>query len=251
MYVLLISLFMVVSAHADEFSKELSRRWADIREVRANQMLVRGRSISEPKGADIQIMEVYLNGANFKPIKDCVLFRIPSEKEAGLIYLHQVQTSQSCEEYILNTETFKKEEVYNFGFNLDKRELVLLVDSQKLNFKIKDNKNFMVSTSKLNSNLELKNGDFCYRIDDKCDVIQKNNCDACPKSVLNIVENNCFNDYSKVCSDKSCGEKDQPACIRGRASTDYKLNYCIPDSPIAFCREGLRVFCEEDRLICK
>lgn len=251
MYVLLISLLIATSASAAEFSQMLSKRWADIRDVRANEMLARGKSISEPKGADIQVLEVYLNGANFKPIKDCVLFHIPSVREPGVIYWHQTQIDQPCEDYILETKTFKKEEVYNFGFNLDEKELVLLIDSTRLNFKISDNKNYLVSSSTLESNLDLNNGDICYQVDDKCKVIQKNKCDACPKSFLNVVESNCFSDYSKVCSDKSCGEKDQPACIRGRVSTGYKLNYCIPDSPIAFCREGLRVFCEADRLVCK
>lgn len=253
MYVLLIflSFFTLNKSFADSFEESLAHRWKGIHDVKINRKIKPSLPIDEPVGTNLKILEVYINGANFKPLKDCVFYQVPNAKKTGVLYLHRLQINEDCNDYILNMETEKKQEIYNFAFELKENKLQLFIDSQTLEFPTQKKSIFEVSTTNIISRFELKNQDHCYQVDDKCKVVMKNRCDLCPKSFINVIETNCQTDYSKICVDHSCGNKNQPACIRGWKASQLKLDFCIADSPVGFCNPGLRVFCEAGRLVCK
>ncbi|MAZ49990.1 MAG: hypothetical protein CME65_15615 [Halobacteriovoraceae bacterium] len=253
MYVLLsLLLFISVgSAQALEFEETLIHRWKSLVSVKLNPRIKQGSPLEEPVGTSLKVFEVKLNAKNFRPLKDCVFYQVPSSDQTGTLYLHQAKMQESCEDYLLDFEQLKKEGLYNFAFELTSKKLKLFLDSKVVSFSLPKDPMVLVSTLSDESQYKLKNRDICYQVDDQCEVLKKNDCDFCPKSVLNIIDSNCKTDFSKICADFGCGGMNQPACIRGWSATSFKLDYCIPDSPIGFCKPGLRVFCESARLICK
>ena len=251
MRLLLIFIFFSFSVFAGDFEEKILHRWKGILNVQKNSKINESVPIEEPAGISVMVMEVILNAKNFRPIKDCVLYVIPKSGETGTLYIHQAKITDSCESFHLNFETLKKENIYNFGYEIKKKELKLFIDSVVLKIPLNKSEMLEVSTVEVDSQFKFQNEDYCYQVDDQCRVVKHNHCEYCPKSYLNVIETNCKTDYSKICVDHGCGKKNQPACIRGWMATNYQLNYCLPDSPIAFCRPGLRVICEAERLVCK
>ena len=239
------------SVHGSEFEENIIHRWKSIVSVKVNPKIEQSTPIEEPLGTSLKVFEVELNARNFRPLKDCVFYQVPSSDQTGVLYLHQASREDSCEKFLLKFDQLKKEGLYNFAFELTSEELKLFLDSKLLRIPLPKNSMILVSTLSDESQYKLKNQDTCYQVNDQCEVLKKNDCDICPKSVLNIIDSNCKKDFSKICADFGCGGINQPACIRGWSATNFKLDYCIPDSPIAFCKPGLRVFCESQRLICK
>ena len=251
MYVLLTTLLFSYSAVAGDFEESLLKRWQSIIEVKKDPKIKQNTPIEQPAGTSIKVFEVILNAKNFRPIKDCVLYLVPSNGETGTLYIHSAPLKQSCEDFHLNFNTLKKEQIFNFAYEHKKKELKLHFDNMVLRIPFLHDEFVEVSTLKEESQYKFKNQDYCYQVDDKCRVLKPNRCDYCPKSFLNVVETNCKTDFSKICVDHGCGDLNQPACIRGWVASNFKLDYCLPDSPVGFCRPGLRVICEAERLVCK
>lgn len=251
MYVLLILILGSLNAFADDFEDRLIHRWKSLVSVKANPKLTPKKPIDKPVGTSLLVMEVSLNAQNFRPLKDCVFYQVPKAEQTGTLYTVQTSVENDCEDFLLDFSGLKKEGIFNFAFEVKKKAFRFYLDDKTLTFSFPKKKTVLVSTLKDESQYKLKNEQICYRVDDNCSVTQSNQCHLCPKSFLNIVDSNCPSDYSKICVDHGCGDLNQPACIRGRAASGFKLNYCLPDSPIGFCRPGLRVICEAERLVCK
>ncbi len=93
----------------------------------------------------------------------------------------------------------------------------------------------------------------CHRVDSECKEVSPNICNRCQYGWFPGASGvSCKGGGTKYCRPNTCGEKGMPACPRGLNHRTYKSeDVCMPDSPNAFCRDGLRVVCNERKeLIC-
>lgn len=263
-------LFLIsVKVYSSSFIDYIDKSWSSGYKVTINKNYTTSLKIDEPKGTTQYIVRVdYLN-KDFKKLSDCLIYQIPRTGESGSLYIHLLNNNKSCEDVLFEKHLFSIEEVYNFGISYKENILKLIIDNKTKQIKLlnskfnTDNKIYdhiasrmylegvQISRVERDSNTEYyKDGSICLDVDNKCEVIKNTNCDLCQNGTHNIIASNCPSKVRRVCGIKECGEKGNPACIRGFLATKYMGDYCIPDSPVGFCKKGLRVFCENGELIC-
>ncbi len=55
----------------------------------------------------------------------------------------------------------------------------------------------------------------CFQVDKSCQQVGENRCDECRYGWYQVVDYNCPQGGSKFCGQNHCGEKNEPACVRG------------------------------------
>lgn len=55
----------------------------------------------------------------------------------------------------------------------------------------------------------------CQQVDKNCNDIGENRCDSCKYGWYQVVDYSCPQGGSKFCGQNHCGEKNEPACLRG------------------------------------
>jgi hypothetical protein len=138
-------------------------------------------------------------------------------------------------------------------FNIQVTESELRIDKEKFPFKTQSlDSDILFTTIKDSKVRPLQPGDVCQKVSVDC-LPEINLCFFCPsKSIHYRVASNCQKNYiRKYCGYRICGEKGNPACIRGRKASEFYEHYCINDSPLGFCKPGLRVVCEDGELWCR
>lgn len=249
MYVLLLAILFSSFAHAN-LLEHIEQRWQGSRSIEINPRLTPGETIKKPAAVHLKILEVTIYGKDFGLIKDCLFYRVPSKDKSGLLYLHSVYKQEDCDSQITLPAKMQKNEIYNLGIENFSGGVLLQIDTKEIPI-ISRSKTPSLLISLVEESGHQPYVKLCYQVDDQCRVVQKDLCEFCPQGAYPVITSACRSAYSKVCARETCGEKNGFACIRGYQATQYRENYCVSDSPVAYCKGGLRVFCENDKLICK
>ena len=92
----------------------------------------------------------------------------------------------------------------------------------------------------------------CHQFNEQCEEVVSNICSQCRYGWYEVVGKGCEKGREKYCGRDRCGERGQPACLRGfqyEKATVQSL--CSENSPAVFCQKGLRAYCKEGKsLIC-
>jgi hypothetical protein len=92
---------------------------------------------------------------------------------------------------------------------------------------------------------------FCYRVDNQCNVTLENHCNDCLNGWVDVVDVNCNNSGgSKVCAPLKCGKRGMPACPRGSFWKGIQMtDLCFNDSDAGYCEKGLKTICDENKIL--
>lgn len=92
---------------------------------------------------------------------------------------------------------------------------------------------------------------FCYRVDNRCEVTLKNHCNECLNGWISVVDVNCSNSGgSKICAPLECGKRGMPACPRGSFWKGLEMSdLCFNDSKAGYCESGLKTICDENKIL--
>jgi hypothetical protein len=172
-----------------------------------------------------------------------------------------------CKDLLLVRPYAKKEKIRNFGIILKDDILKLRIDEDNIEYKL-----FNISKPRIEKVLNpssevsiqfaspvqtktivsyLKNGTICKKVEDDCSV-SLDECNSCTGASYFLINSKCSHGYSRVCGIDHCGSRNEPACIRGVETSGIDMDfYCVNDSPVGFCNEGLRVICLNGTLYCE
>ncbi|RPJ71180.1 MAG: hypothetical protein EHM20_14835 [Alphaproteobacteria bacterium] len=84
----------------------------------------------------------------------------------------------------------------------------------------------------------------CLQVDKSCQQVGENRCDECRYGWYQVVDYNCPQGGTRFCGQNHCGEKNEPACVRGRK--------VVEDEDLGICQNDLTaVFNADHVLICQ
>jgi hypothetical protein len=91
---------------------------------------------------------------------------------------------------------------------------------------------------------------FCHRVDKDCQDIVEFKCSECRFGWVEVVDHFCPQGGSKICGRNRCGERGEPACLRGRSFLEENVDGpCFADSTAGFCGPGLSIVCDENQIL--
>lgn len=93
----------------------------------------------------------------------------------------------------------------------------------------------------------------CHDVDDNCNETVEFKCDRCRHGWFEVISSKCEKIFTKYCGPNNCGEKGEPACIRGRnfGNLSYPAG-CFFGGPTGYCKKGLESKCSADNvMICQ
>lgn len=260
MFLRLILAFTLVSCLKQESQKEdfygqSKLMWYEAHSLKISSYYVEEEPIKEPRGAWSKIFELETNTSKF-----CLYFK-PSKNINEVRVLKNDCSLTQIDNYVL-----KLSPIYNFAFRKTQWGITLLIDQNEYRYQfinMNKPKNYKIFDSSHANQLlagmiigelktkKLTDNYFCYKVNNECETIQENICDLCLSSFYPVVSSNCRRKRSFMCGENKCGQINEPACIRGFKAVELELDYCMNDSPVAYCRDGLRVMCVNNLLICR
>ncbi len=90
----------------------------------------------------------------------------------------------------------------------------------------------------------------CHKVSKNCIDTTPNECSKCPNGWYEVVDYNCKQGGTKYCAPSFCGEKGEPACVRGYEFTGTNRDdLCIQGSPAGYCRPGLNTYCDDNKIL--
>lgn len=94
--------------------------------------------------------------------------------------------------------------------------------------------NSNVYLGKLSDRLSRGSSIRCLQVDKSCRQIGEDRCDDCRYGWYQVVDYSCPQGGSRFCGQNHCGEKNEPACIRGTKIVESEdLGICQSDlSPV-------------------
>lgn len=269
MYVLLLTILFSIGTADANFFEKTQQRWASAVSIDLKDDFNTEEPIDFPPNIDLVLGEIVYLDFEMGGQVDCLLYKYEKEKSEGHLKVIRRKIQDRCEDYFLEDSGLSISQIRNFAISYKKRKLTIFIDKKKLKYELYNiltkKKYKLFDTPKINTKVpgvlisfvdqkngkKLNEGEICFDIDDSCSVVQKDLCFLCPGKVTEVIASSCKTSYRKYCLSQTCGEKGKPACIRGYQATRYKLNYCLPGSPVGFCKKPLKVFCENGELICR
>ncbi len=273
MYASIIALLLVlISCEFKEQSSILQKRWLSTKVIEKEQNFKFDTFVTKPKSIFNPLLKIGFINSDNEIYYDCLYYRPKNKLGYGTFKVIRNPKNLSCEKTVLNKALVEFDEIYNFKINIEGHELKIYIDKEVLNIKLLnygDYPNRLYQTairdtpfksityiSDIRNKIKyghktLKDGQLCLKVKDNCDEVF-NKCSLCESTWFEVMNSACPTKYSRVCGQNECGQKNRPACPRGvqTVGMDTYL-YCINDSPFGFCDKGLRVFCENETLICK
>lgn len=259
----------------DENLETLLRRLSFSKEVfKINPNISQGVLISSPPDTWQLISKFKLKVTSETYLVDCLFYKVPTAKNAGILKLVSEKNGKSCDESYLEKGKIEVNKINKLSYLFKENILHLKLNDQNFKIKMPNIWEKTVKPKVFSSDIKndvsllgfglldyvpsevygeeiLKENDYCHTYTNSCSEKIAYKCDKCPQGIFTeVVSSNCRDGYNKICGDFSCGGVGELACIRGFQASKFKLDYCINDSPVGFCDEGLRVYCRDDKLVC-
>lgn len=267
---ILFALISSIAISAPQTFEEVQVRWSSAYKKDVVSNYLTAEPINAPKGARVVLAKIKLLTKNFKSLTDCLVYQIPSADKPGELFFIQSRLGKSCEEQKFKTAYFTYKDIFNLKLEETNSKLVIFIDQFKISFSFYNIVNPNLKTESADYQLRvpgvlvsfvegsvsqniLKEYEVCSDVpNDQCSNRTEDLCHLCPSGKsYQVIASNCSKPLRRYCGHKQCGEKDGPACLRGRVSTGYKGPFCITDSPMGFCEKPARVVCLNNELYCR
>jgi hypothetical protein len=202
--------------------------------------------ISRPVGVEVLLFQIE---------RHCVYYRVPFKKIKGELMIVDNRELVKCSETpsgevlyslanINNLEvklenfeihlSFAIDEkkvnwsfpLYNLSFGSKHEKNRSEVEIKKINGLILINENQKLNSAetqkigKFNDSYSLKTAVMCRRVNKDCEVVGEDICHQCQFGSFEVVDFQCLKGGSRYCGINHCGEKNEPACIRGMQTLD-------------------------------
>jgi len=266
--IVLMSLLFIISCQKDrsistnEIYSELYKRWIFISKVEwQNQTGL----INSPKGIELFLGKLTVNIDYTKSNVYCLYYRTPIKNKAGLLTIVLEDAFYQCPLTASGNILYQLDNIYdlqllptNFELNLEFKQSKTVI---KWNFpfynlklgsiheKYKSEKelkkinglSILPFDYELNSNLNgkgkksdrfsQKSAIKCKTVNQNCETVGEDFCQLCNYGSFEVVDYACPNGGSRFCGINHCGEKNEPACLRGTLNKDAEID--------GICNEGL------------
>lgn len=259
----------------NDFYLKTSNRWM----TGLNLILrVENGLIDKPIGGEILLFEMsFLDGSNQKMIHDCLYYLVPFKKIQGEISLYENKDGVKCSETPFGKLLFKTSAIKSLKINFENFQLSLKVkrenEDRELHYPLINIKNGVVHErfkpiweKKLMNGAMIFNSDSevnlthmsnyighledsysnktaiqCLKLNSKCEVVGEDFCYRCKYGVFEVVDYQCPQGGSRFCGINHCGEKNEPACIRGLKTLDDEFD--------GICNNNLRPVLNGDHIL--
>lgn len=251
---------------------ELFKQWIFVTKVEwQNQTGL----ISSPKGIELYLGNITTNIDFKKSNVYCLYYRTPIKNKTGLLTIVSEDAFYQCpltasgnilyqlddvtefqflpNNYELNLEFKKNNQAlkWNFPFyNLKlgsihekykpERELKKINGFTVLPFDYETNKTFS-GKGKKTDRFSQKSAIKCKTVNQNCETIGEDFCQLCNFGSFEVVDYACPNGGSRFCGINHCGEKNEPACLRGILNKDAEID--------GICNEGLMPTINADHIL--
>lgn len=224
--------------------------------------------------------------------KDCLFYRTPLEEEKGILRLVRADENECSGDSYTQEVIAEIEQVKNLSLHkIVKRESYLQKERDyqvkvKINHKdfawqliapqveaglkksfkpelLMSSASFQYNGVKEWLNDKLVRGDweqrysdgdfqFCHRVNKDCEDVEEFSCEECRFGWVEVIDHYCPQGGSKICGRDRCGERGEPACLRGRSFLEENVDGpCFADSLAGYCGPKLNTVCDENGvLIC-
>lgn len=225
-----------------QFKNYVFTNWIYSEEIK--DLSFRGH-LTKPVGFPFLITRIkYLNNQSNALITDCLYYKVPYKNDSGTIFIQQLKDQVDCPE-LPNEESKKLEDIKKLVIENANHSLMFEIDQlkfsvplfnikgvsthEKLKFERENKKLNGFRLINLNEGLSDKNiyiGSYnhrfslntaiqCRKINSQCEVIGEDRCEQCRFGFYQVIDYNCPQGGSRFCGISHCGEKNEPACIRG------------------------------------
>jgi len=251
----------------DYFFPKTNKRWFAAHKIeKINDNYEDLSDIDKPRGTIQPLLKIHYYQSDFKSVSDCLFYRVATLND-GVISVVENPKNLDCKELFLTLPYAKQVEIQNFGITINGDVLKLNIDKKSFEYKLfnipkpriekvlnSSNEVSILFASPVQTKVVpnfLNNGSLCKVVEDDCSVTL-NECSRCRGASYFIINSKCYKGFSRVCGIDHCGQKNKPACIRGVQTSEMDMSfYCVNDSPVGFCNEGLRVVCINGTLECE
>lgn len=230
--------------------------------------------IVEPRESWQHLFSILILNENFDEQKECVYYFVPGESP-GKIKVKTIGKGESCSDHLLKPGDVEWDDVTGLQYNLLKGGLKLSFTQKKndlVNWEIltpgftspdavihlssvetKAPRFILLAEakeSKKEKKSSLSKDQLCHGINDDCEETSESLCHLCESGWYEI-PNGCAKG-PKYCGRMDCGEKNRPACRRGRDYQRTEKSFdCRMDNSFAYCRKGLTIQCEGQKAYCR
>ena len=218
---------------------------------------VNNEVISRPPGVEQLIFSLIIpteGGVNLKT--HCVYYRAPYKKIIGVLKIIEQKNESQCPEVSNGNSWLELKSLTNLKVKLENFKLIVnfqyqyayktwffllpnisngmihekfqAVKERKLfpglTFLRVNNDSFNLGHTKylgkLSDRLGRGSAIRCQQVDKNCQTIGEDRCDSCSYGWFEVVDYNCPQGGSRFCGQNHCGEKNEPACPRGKKVED-------------------------------
>jgi len=271
--------FQLNEMGVEEAEMKIYNEW--LYAIKLQNLKVNNEVISRPPGIEQLIFRMVIpseGGTNLKT--HCVYYQVPYKKIMGQLKIVEQKNDSICPEVSGESSWLELKRITNLKVNLLNFKLIINFQHQNLNkswsfllpnitnglrhekFQAsKEQKLFPQLTflrinkesfnlreskylGKISDRIADKSAIRCQQIDKNCQIVGEDRCDSCSYGWYEVVDYNCPQGGSKFCGQNHCGEKNEPACPRGKKTED--------NSDSGICQSDLSAVLNADHiLICQ
>ena len=227
--------------------------------------------ITRPPGIEQLIFRLVIPTVCGKSFKThCVYYQVPYKKIIGLLKIVEQKNDSTCSEVPTGSVWLEFNQISDLSVKLENFKLKLNFKSKNIPkfwefllpnienglihekyqaqkerklfqgitlLRINDD-SFNIGRSpyigKLSDRLSLGSAIRCKQVNKDCQNLGEDRCESCEYGWYQVVDFNCPQGGSRFCGQNHCGEKNEPACVRGtKLYSDVETGICQSDlSPV-------------------
>ena len=271
--------FQLNEMSAEEAEMKIYNEW--LYAFKLQNLKVNNEVISRPPGIELLLFSLVIPTEGGISLKThCVYYQVPYKKIPGHLKIVEQKNDSTCPEISGENPWFELKGITNLKVNLLNFKLGLNFQYQNLNkswtFLIpnitngprhekfqaaKEQKHFPQLTflrinsesfnlreskylGKISDRVGHKSAIRCLQVAKDCQTVGEDRCDSCSYGWYEVVDYSCPQGGSKFCGQNHCGEKNEPACPRGKKTED--------NTDAGICQSDLSAVLNADHiLICQ
>lgn len=239
----------------NEVYSDIYQKWLMITQV---EYKTHNGLINSPKGIELYLGKLKTSSGLKKSSNYCLYFRTPIKNKTGIFTIVEGDTFYECPltssgniiyqidqisefnflptTYDLNFEFKYNQENIKWSFPFHNLKLGSVHEKYKAEKELKKLNGFSIlpfddelknqSSGKGNKadRFSLKNAIKCKTVSANCETVGEDFCNLCSFGSYEVVDYACPNGGSRFCGINHCGEKNEPACLRGTLNKDAEID---------------------------
>jgi len=227
---------------------QINERWQYA--ISYKKILKQTGYVTQPLGSYALLLELKVPKNSYLHVHDCVYYKVPFKEISGELVIEEKNDDSKCDLDPSENAKIRISNVEKFKFETYKNQLIfdLMLNgvTHQLKFLMinleeeriyqdyrpllkKNHLSFLTYLKNIDSggreHLLGKYGDryssdtsiACLKMNDQCEIVGENICDSCRYGHFEVIKHKCKTG-PRFCGINRCGEKDEPACLRGQKS---------------------------------